>query len=143
MLTLCATAFIMLVAGYDSTGQTLAYAGYVLATRQDIQDKLLQEIDRVMDDNDGKMPSYADIHEMEYLDMVLHEVLRRYCPVALVQRVCTQDYDLPGYPDLKIKKGQEVHCNAAGIQMDPKYFPEPEKIIPERFSKEEKSNRHP
>ena len=37
MMTLCATAFIILVAGYDTTGMTLGYVAYVLATHQDIQ----------------------------------------------------------------------------------------------------------
>ena len=37
MLTLCATAFVILVAGYDTTGMTLGYVAYVLATHQDIQ----------------------------------------------------------------------------------------------------------
>jgi cytochrome P450 family 6 len=60
---------------------------------------------------------------MEYLDMVIHETLRRYISVGVLTRVCTQAYVLPGYPNITIKAGQEVHINAAGIQMDPKHYP--------------------
>ena len=37
VLTLCATAFVILVAGYDTTGMTLGYVAYILATHPDIQ----------------------------------------------------------------------------------------------------------
>ncbi len=37
----------------------------------------------------------------------------------------------------------EVHINIAGIHTDPEIFPDPEVFNPERFSKEEKANRHP
>jgi cytochrome P450 family 6 len=143
LVTLASTALIMLVAGYDTTGQTLGYVGYILATRQDIQDKLLEEIDKATEESGGKMPSYSAVQEMEYLDMVIHETLRRYSPIGMIQRVCTEDYVLPGYPKIQIKKNTEVHCNAAAMHLNSKFYPDPLEIIPERFSKEEKSKRHP
>jgi cytochrome P450 len=57
MVTVGATAFIMLVAGYDTTGQTLAFVGYILATHPDIQDKVQDGIDRAYEMNGGKSPS--------------------------------------------------------------------------------------
>ena len=58
-------------------------------------------------------------------------------------RGALNDYTLPGYPNITIKKGETVFFNIAGIHFDPKYYPEPEKFIPERFSKEEKAKRSP
>ena len=70
--------------------------------------------------------------------------MRRY-PVGSggISRTCTQDYTLPG-TNLTIKRGQEVQIPAVGIHLDEKYYPDPERFDPERFSKESSgASRHP
>ena len=39
-LSIIATAFIMIVAGYDTTAQTMSYAAYELAKNPAVQEKL-------------------------------------------------------------------------------------------------------
>ena len=143
IINLGATALVMLTAGYDTTSQTLAYVGYFLATHPNIQEKLRREVNEVYDENEGNKPPYHKIQEMEYLDMVIHETLRCTNPVPLLSRVCTKDYTMPDKPQVTIKPNDEVYINAAGIHMNPKFYPDPEKFIPERFTKEEKDKRHP
>ena len=41
-----ATAIILLVAGYDTTGMSLSYIFYALANNSEVQDKLQEEVDR-------------------------------------------------------------------------------------------------
>ncbi|CAF3393964.1 unnamed protein product, partial [Rotaria sp. Silwood2] len=36
--------FFFMAAGYETTSTTLAYSTYILATKQDIQEKLVEEI---------------------------------------------------------------------------------------------------
>ena len=81
--------------------------------------------------------------EMEYLDMVIHETLRLFPPSPILIRVCTEDYAVPGHPQLTVKKGDEVHINVGGIHHDSRHYPDPEKFIPERFSKTEREKRDP
>ncbi len=141
--TLASTALIMLVAGYDTTAQTMSYLAYTLAMNPDIQERLYEEVSEAFRKNDGKMPSYNELQDLEYLDMVIHETLRYYPALGMVTRVVTEECELPGYPEIKLKKDVEVHFNAAGIHKDPDYYPNPEVFDPERFSKEEKAKRHP
>ena len=41
-------AITFFIAGYDTTANTLAFACYCLATNQDVQEKLVEEIDTVL-----------------------------------------------------------------------------------------------
>ena len=43
------TAVLFLSAGYETTGITLCFIAYNLAKNQDVQEKLCQEIDQVLD----------------------------------------------------------------------------------------------
>ncbi len=141
-LSLIATAFVLLVAGYDTTGQTLAYAAFELAKNPDIQKRLQDEVDDAFQESGGKFPDFYKIQSMEYLDMVFHETLRKYPALSMIQRGVTEDYRIVG-TDIVYPKGDELYINVVGIHHDPEYYPEPEKFNPEHFSKENKANRHP
>lgn len=69
------------------------------------------------------------------------ETLRKYPPVPILNREVTKSYLLPGY-DSVLEKGSTILIPVMGLHHDPKYFPEPEKFDPERFSDKEKSKRH-
>lgn len=61
-----------------------------------------------------------------------------------MQKVCTKPYKLPplnkGEKPLEIFVGMTVIIPTYALHTDPKYFHEPEKFDPERFSKENKHN---
>jgi cytochrome P450 family 6 len=57
-------------AGYDTTALTTAYSTYELSQQRDVQEKLRDEIDSVLDRFEGKL-SYEAIHQMPYLDQVI------------------------------------------------------------------------
>ena len=137
-----ATAITFMVAGYDTTGTTLAFACYQLAKNSDIQDMLRQEIEEVLGENTKKNISYNDLQGMTYLDQIISETLRFHNPVGLLQRVTSKDYKLPG-TDLVLPKDTMVWFNIYAIHMDPKNYSEPHIFNPDNFSKEAKANRHP
>lgn len=61
-----------------------------------------------------------------------------YPVLSWLDRLAEEDYTFPG-TDITIKKGTAVILPMRALQMDPKYFEEPEKFIPERWSED---NRH-
>lgn len=70
------------------------------------------------------------------------ETLRKYPPVPVLTRDCTETYKIPD-SDLVILKGQTVFFPILGIQYDPEHYPDPERFDPDRFTNEGKSTRHP
>ncbi len=143
--TIVATALVLLTAGYDTTGNTLSYFLLELAKNQDIQEKLRAEVDEAYEtgtDKEGRL-TYGTVQGLPYLELVLYETLRKYPAAGTgIIRECIKDYTLPG-TNVTIKKGQEVNVSTIGVHFDDKYYPNPEKFDPERFTKEAKSARHP
>jgi cytochrome P450 len=72
--------FIFMIAGYETTSTALAYSTYILATRQDIQNRLVQEIDQ--NNYKEEEDDYDTVTNLTYLDLFVREVLRMY-PVTI------------------------------------------------------------
>jgi cytochrome P450 family 6 len=70
MNTLAALAFGIFAAGFETSSLTMTFCLYELSLHQDIQDRLREEIDAVLQKHDGKL-TYEGILEMEYLDKVV------------------------------------------------------------------------
>merc|ERR1719341_2047052 len=141
-LSVVATALILLIAGYDTTGMTLSFLAYEMSKNPEVQKKLQEEIDQAFDESEGELPDYSVIQSLSYLDMVIHETLRIHSPVGLNTRVATKDYKLPG-TDIVIKEHEMLSWNARALHRDPEHWTNPDEFYPEHFSKEAKANRSP
>jgi cytochrome P450 family 3 subfamily A len=73
---------LFMIAGYETTSTALAYSTYILATKPDIQEKLAEEIDQKVWNNNEATELYDIATNLSYLDMFLREVLRMY-PIAV------------------------------------------------------------
>ncbi|CAH1181322.1 unnamed protein product [Phyllotreta striolata] len=131
-------AITFYIAGFETAASTMSFALLELALHQDIQDRLRKEIHTVLKKYDGKI-TYEGIMEMEYLNMVLQESMRKNTVGGLITRSCTKAYKIPG-TDVIIEPNTEVQIPATAIHWDPEYYPEPEKFDPERFSAKNKAN---
>uniref|UniRef100_G3SB46 Cytochrome P450 3A n=1 Tax=Gorilla gorilla gorilla TaxID=9595 RepID=G3SB46_GORGO len=137
-LELVAQSIIFIFAGYETTSSVLSFITYELATHPDVQQKLQEEIDAVLPNK--APPTYDTVLQMEYLDMVVNETLRLF-PIAMrLERVCKKDVEING---MFIPKGVVVMIPSYALHHDPKYWTEPEKFLPERFSKKNKDNIDP
>ncbi|XP_069676201.1 cytochrome P450 9e2-like [Periplaneta americana] len=139
---LTAQAVIFFFAGFDTASTLLCFASHLLATHPDVQSRLQKEIDETLEKDGGKL-TYEAVHSMKYLDMVVSETLRMYPPAVATDRKCTKTYTLQSEPSCTIKPGEAISIPVYGLHHDPKYFPNPEKFDPERFSDENKDNIKP
>ncbi|KAF2894085.1 hypothetical protein ILUMI_12095 [Ignelater luminosus] len=128
---LTAQAFIFFAAGFETSSITLTFCLYELSVNLDIQDKVREEIARVL--SDYEEITYDVIMDMKYLNQVVEETLRKYPPVSFLTRECVKDYNVPN-TNLVIEEGILTVISVLGIHHDPEYYPEPETFDPERFS---------
>lgn len=142
-----AQVFVFFFAGFDTASTVMSFLAYELAMNVEIQQRLQEEIDEVLANCKNGLPSYEMIVKMKYMDMVVCESLRKWSPATQIDRVCSKDYTiqpvLPHEKPLTIKKGTLIMFPIAAIQYDQKYFPDPYKFDPERFSDENKDNLVP
>ncbi|XP_049865293.1 cytochrome P450 6B5-like [Pectinophora gossypiella] len=137
---IAAQAFVFYVAGFETSSATLSFLLYELTKNPEIQEKLINEVDEALEKCGGNV-TYDVLMDLPYLTKVIDETLRKYPIVDPLQRCAVEDYKVPG-TDLTIKKGEMVFVSVSGIHYDEKYYPNPEKFDPERFSTENSRDRH-
>ncbi|XP_014291322.1 cytochrome P450 6a2 [Halyomorpha halys] len=136
---LAAQSFLFFFAGYETSSSVQSFCLYELALHQDIQDKLREEIQEVIKKH-GEV-TYQAVTEMKYLDMVVSEAMRKYPTVPLLIRSCVMPFTMPDGG--KVEKGDQIFIPVWSLHHDSKYFPDPERFDPNRFSPENEGNIKP
>ncbi|XP_065370208.1 probable cytochrome P450 6g2 isoform X1 [Calliphora vicina] len=135
-----AQAAIFFSAGFETSSGTMSFALYELAKHPDVQQRVRDEIREALQQSETGELSYEQLNELKYLNNVILEVLRFYPPLPFLDRECTADkgYSLQPHVDFTIPPGMPVYIAASALQMDPRFFTEPEKFEPDRFNSENK-----
>ncbi|RZC32291.1 p450 domain containing protein, partial [Asbolus verrucosus] len=120
----------------------MCFISYELALHPDIQEKLIEEIDTTAECCDNGL-TYEAVKSMKYLDMVVSETLRKWPITPFVTRVCTKPYTIepkrPTEQPINLGHNAIIWLPIYGLHRDPKYFPDPDRFDPDRFSDENKS----
>lgn len=142
-----AQSFIFFLGGFDTTSTIMSLVAFELAGNPRCQEKLALEIKEFFLAKADDRVSYDELNKLRYLDQVVSETLRLYPPMLATDRICVKEHQLPppmeGYPGYKVEVGSLVIMVMRGIHQDPRYFSEPEKFDPERFSDERKHEINP
>lgn len=124
------TVFNIFGGGIDTTPTTLTWAWKLLCEHPDVYARARSEVDTALQ---GRQPKQADLGSLPYVMQVLKEVQRIYPAAYMVGRVAKQDAEIEGY---FFPKGRESAINIYGIHRDPRFYPNPERFDPDRFSPE-------
>lgn len=111
-----------------------------LAINQDIQNRLYQEI--IESESAGHSLTYETLSKLTYMDMVIMETLRRWPPLPSTDRQVSKPFTIENANGVKVNLqiGDPVWLPIYGLHTDAKYFPDPLKFDPERFSESNKGN---
>ncbi|XP_036401365.1 sterol 26-hydroxylase, mitochondrial-like [Megalops cyprinoides] len=129
----------LLLAGVDTTSNTMMWALYELSRAPEVQDRLHKEVSSCV--SADRIPTAQDFARMPYLKAVIKETLRRYPVVPMNARLMTEsNVSIGGY--FFPKKTTFTLCHYA-MSQDEKIFPEPWKFKPERWLRDGQKRSHP
>ncbi|KAF5282478.1 hypothetical protein FQR65_LT14287 [Abscondita terminalis] len=127
-----------MLAGQDSVGAAVSFTLYNLAKHQDVQDKVVQELNEVF-----KTHSEIDmesLHEMKYLEQCIKESLRLYPSVPMISKKLTEDVQLD---NVTLPAGINIFLLPFLTHRLESYYPNPEKFDPDRFAPKNLENQNP
>ena len=116
------------LAGHETTANALTWTWYLLSQNPEVEAKLHDEIDRVLE---GRLPIFEDVAQLKYTEMVLAESMRIYPPAWAIGRLAMNESEIGGYV---VPKKSLVLMSQFVMHRDPRYFPEPLRFDPDRWT---------
>ncbi len=121
----CVTIF---QAGHETSATALTWWSWLMAAHPACQQRVADELQRVLG---GRAPGHDDVAALPYLGQTLKEAMRLYPPAAgLMTRRAIEPVTIGGWP---LPKGAMLRITPWVLHHDARWFPEPERFLPERF----------
>ncbi|XP_071959577.1 cytochrome P450 2U1-like [Antedon mediterranea] len=134
---MCSSITTIFLAGAETTSSTLKWFILFMAAYQNVQAKVHEEIDRVLE---GRSPTMTDRQLLPYLEATTYEVQRLGNVLGTtIPHGTAEECTIKGY---KIPKGTTILLNLYRIHRDPKYWDDPLLFNPLRFFKEDSQTVH-
>lgn len=112
-----------------------AWTLHALPTRAVVRERLEAELDLALG---GRRPGALELERLPYLDRVVKEVLRLHPPLGLIARQVVRPWR---WGALQLPKGTRLHVSPYLLHRDPKVWPRPLELDPDRFDPESPSYR--
>ncbi len=125
----------LFLAGHETTAHALAWTWYALSQNPEVLAKLQEELDTILA---GRAPVMDDIPQLPYTQRVLAESMRHYPPIWAIDRRAIRDTTIGG---VHIPKGARVVMNQYAVHHDPRWYPNPDRFDPERWTPEAQAAR--
>ncbi len=125
----------VLLAGHETTANALSFALGLLARHPEVADAIAAEATEVLGE---RTPAAEDYSRLRYTTQVFAESMRLYPPVWVTARTCAQPYEIAGFP---IKAGAVLLAPQFVVHRDPRYFADPLRFDPARFTDANKATR--
>jgi cytochrome P450 len=119
-----------LIAGHETVSDALGWTWYLLSQNPEAEARLHEELDRNLGD---RLPTLADIKALRFTETVIKESLRLYPPLWMIWRRAVEDGPLGNYV---VPAGSIVVLSQHVMHRDARYFAEPLRFNPERWTQE-------
>jgi cytochrome P450 len=125
----------VMLAGHETTANALSFAVWELARNPEVQERLSAEARAVL----GERPPVAeDYGKLSYAAQVFAEAIRLYPPVWITARTAVENYE---YLGITIPKGAILLAPQIVAHRDPRFWEDPGRFDPQRFTEENKAQR--
>ncbi|VVC29239.1 Hypothetical protein CINCED_3A013937 [Cinara cedri] len=131
----------IMIGGQETTALTNACTIFMLAHHQDVQNKVLEELQSIFSVGDhDRPPTYEDLQQMEYLERVIKETLRIFPPLPVFGRSLEEEMEIGGY---LCPAGTTLLLCPLFLQSDDRFYANPDKFNPDNFLPDACRSRHP
>ena len=120
-------ALTLLLAGHETTANTLAWTMHLLAGEPAVQERLAEELNTVLS---GRTPTVADLARLPYASGVIAESMRLYPPAWTVGRHLTEPRTVCGRD---LPAGSMLVLSPWVVHRDPQWWPRPDRFEPQRW----------
>jgi cytochrome P450 len=128
-------ALTIFLAGHETTANALTWTWYLLSQHPEVEQKVHAEVDSVLGD---RAAVYEDLGSLTYTRMVLAESMRLYPPAWAIGRRAVGGFDMGGF---RIEPGAVILMSQYIMHRDARYFPDPERFDPERWTPDAQASR--
>lgn len=125
----------LLLAGHETTANALAWTWYLLSRNPAAEAGFHSEVDEVLA---GRPPRVEDLPRLAMTRRVLAESMRLFPPAWMIGRRALDDYEVEGYT---LPAGGMVFMSQWVVHRDARYYPDPERFEPARWTEEEARRR--
>lgn len=122
-------------AGTETTALTLAWSLYLCTQHPEAIARIRAEAEDAFAD---RAPDYADYAKLAFTRNVIQEAMRLYPPAWALIRVAMAEDEFAGH---KVEPGDKVIVNTYLVHHDPRFWDEPERFDPDRFTPERSKQR--
>jgi cytochrome P450 len=126
----------VMLAGHETSANAMCFALWELARNPQVQEKLHRECAAALGD---RLPGAEDYAQLGYASQVFAETIRLYPPVWVTARTAAEEYE---YRGISIPKGAILLAPQIVAHRDPRFWENPLRFDPNRFSEENKAGRH-
>jgi cytochrome P450 len=119
----------MLLAGEDTTANTLAWMMHFMVERPDVQARMREEVDRVLGPA-RRIPDYATADAMPYIEAVAHEAMRLEPVAPFLVMEANRDCVIG---EVAMPAGTSLFLLLAYVASRPRSFAEAAAFRPERW----------
>ena len=128
-------ALTIFLAGHETTANALTWTWYLLSQHPEIEARLHDEVDEVLQ---SRLATVEDVASLKYTEMVLAESMRLYPPAWAVGRRALKDCEIGGY---FVPQNSLVLMSQYVMHHDERYFNDPFQFRPERWTAEQRASR--
>jgi cytochrome P450 len=130
-------AMTIFLAGHETTANALSWTWYLLSGAPEVEAKLHEEIDRVLQ---GRLPTFADLPSLTFAEKVVTESMRLYPPAWIIGRRAIDDYPLGHFV---APRRAIIIISPYILHRDARYYAEPDRFNPDRWTAEFKASLPP
>ncbi|WP_079378665.1 cytochrome P450 [Mycobacteroides chelonae] len=116
-----------MLAGHETTANALSWMWYLLALNPPARDRMLKEVDDVLE---GRTPTADDLAQLPWTTACFMEAMRFYSPAWIIPRLAIKDDVVGGH---HIRKGTTVILPGHLVHHDERWWPNPGEFDPSRF----------